>query len=300
MLSLLGTKIRQLREEQDITREVFCGDETELSVRQLARIESGQCLPSLERAVYIANRLNMDLTSLTGGEGMELPKGYRDIKYEILRIPTFTNPEKIEIRERQYDEILEYYYDDLPEEERIVIDAMCSMLEVQMNEDATFGIGLLEEYFEQIKTKSSYQMNDLILINLYFQCLAFENGSCFKDEAFHKKMLERLLKREGSYETEELFIVNRILINLFSYFFDAENFSEIDNILSHMKRITKRIQDLQRMPILNLMEWKCYLFASKDAEQAEICYEKAMMFANMMEDDYLRKNLKREWEEDTR
>lgn len=37
-----GEKIRLMREEKEISREEFCGDETELSVRQLARIELNQ------------------------------------------------------------------------------------------------------------------------------------------------------------------------------------------------------------------------------------------------------------------
>ena len=35
----LGEKIRKLREEKNLTREVFCNDESELTIRQLARIK---------------------------------------------------------------------------------------------------------------------------------------------------------------------------------------------------------------------------------------------------------------------
>ena len=42
-----GEKIRLMREEKGISREEFCGDETELSVRQLARIELNQSIPNL-------------------------------------------------------------------------------------------------------------------------------------------------------------------------------------------------------------------------------------------------------------
>ena len=39
-ISDFGIKVRHLRESKGIVREDFCGDETELSVRQLARIET--------------------------------------------------------------------------------------------------------------------------------------------------------------------------------------------------------------------------------------------------------------------
>lgn len=55
MLKHFGSKVRNLRVTRNITREDFCGDETELSVRQLARIESGQSIPNLTKAHYIAN-----------------------------------------------------------------------------------------------------------------------------------------------------------------------------------------------------------------------------------------------------
>ncbi|HGD6884722.1 TPA: hypothetical protein ACI0CR_001754 [Streptococcus agalactiae] len=47
MLKHFGSKVRKFRESQQVTREEFCGDESELSVRQLARIEAGESVPNL-------------------------------------------------------------------------------------------------------------------------------------------------------------------------------------------------------------------------------------------------------------
>lgn len=38
---LIGQKIKEIRIEKGISRPDFCGDEQELTVRQLSRIESG-------------------------------------------------------------------------------------------------------------------------------------------------------------------------------------------------------------------------------------------------------------------
>ena len=43
----IGKKIRELREQRKMTRELLCEDETRLTVRQLARIEAGDSIPSL-------------------------------------------------------------------------------------------------------------------------------------------------------------------------------------------------------------------------------------------------------------
>lgn len=298
MLAVLGDKIRQLREEQGFTREVFCGDETELSVRQLARIESGQCLPSLERAVYIANRLNMKLSALTDEEYFELPRGYQNLKYQFLRIPTFDDVGKLSKREEQLEEIFENYYEILPESEKLIVDCLQSIVDVASSKEVMFGMGLLEEYFEQVKSKKSYRMNDLILINLYFNCLECQDKEELIDHSFHDNLLPVLLADEEKYSTEELFMVNRVLIGLYEYVLNKGNVADLETIIKKSKQITAQIQDLQRMPIVCLMEWKYYLFV-KNKQQAEVFYQKALTFADMMEDDYLKENLTREWQKDT-
>ena len=45
----IGRRIRTLRTEKGLSREAFCGDEKELTVRQLGRIETGNNLPSLAK-----------------------------------------------------------------------------------------------------------------------------------------------------------------------------------------------------------------------------------------------------------
>lgn len=40
----IGKRIRTLRTEKGLSREAFCGDEKELTVRQLGRIETGNKL----------------------------------------------------------------------------------------------------------------------------------------------------------------------------------------------------------------------------------------------------------------
>lgn len=53
-----GQRVRYLREKLAITREEFCEDELELSVRQLSRIEAGQCKPTFSKdRFYSKSRL---------------------------------------------------------------------------------------------------------------------------------------------------------------------------------------------------------------------------------------------------
>ena len=57
----IGKKIRELREQRKMTRELLCEDETRLTVRQLARIEAGDSIPSLLTLEYIAQQLRIEM-----------------------------------------------------------------------------------------------------------------------------------------------------------------------------------------------------------------------------------------------
>lgn len=90
-----GAKVRTLREEKGISREEFCGDETELSVRQLARIEKGQSVPTLNKVGYIAKVLNVTIGELVDGKNLELPTRYKELKYLLLRTPTYGDEKRL-------------------------------------------------------------------------------------------------------------------------------------------------------------------------------------------------------------
>ncbi|MCC9843981.1 helix-turn-helix domain-containing protein, partial [Streptococcus agalactiae] len=154
-----GSKVRNLRVTRNITREDFCGDETELSVRQLARIESGQSIPNLTKAHYIAKQLNVKLDILTGGESLELPKRYKELKYLILRIPTYADADRLKLRECQFDHTFEEFYDNLPEDECLAIDSLQAKFEVYQTGDINFGVEVLCECFDKVKYKEKYTLN---------------------------------------------------------------------------------------------------------------------------------------------
>lgn len=48
-----GDKIKNLRALKGLTQEEVCGDQTELSVRQLARIEAGKSVPTLNNKTIL-------------------------------------------------------------------------------------------------------------------------------------------------------------------------------------------------------------------------------------------------------
>lgn len=82
-----GEKIKRLRLAKKISRSEFCGDESELSIRQLIRIENGESRPTLTKLKYIAERLGVEDYKLMPSY-IELDKEYLELKYFLMR--TFT------------------------------------------------------------------------------------------------------------------------------------------------------------------------------------------------------------------
>ncbi|KGE61359.1 Cro/CI family transcriptional regulator [Streptococcus pyogenes] len=290
-----------LRLEKRISREDLCGDESELSVRQLARIELGQSIPSLSKVIFIAKALNVSVGYLTDGADLELPKRYKELKYLILRTPTYMDDGKLQVREEQFDEIFEDYYDKLPEEEKIIIDCLQATLDTLLSENTNFGIDLLQEYFNQIKTKVRFRQNDLILLELYLAYLDIEGmDGQYSDKIFYDSLLDNLSEQFEQFELDELFIVNKIIIDISSLSLKNNRLDNLEKAIEMSQKIMAKIQDWNRMPILKLIEWKYFLIKQKDIIKAEQSFMKACLFAQMTADQYLENKLIQEWEKDVK
>lgn len=301
MLEHFGGKVKVLRLEKRISREDLCGDESELSVRQLARIELGQSIPSLSKVIFIAKALNVSVGYLTDGADLELPKRYKELKYLILRTPTYMDDGKLQVREEQFDEIFEDYYDKLPEEEKIIIDCLQATLDTLLSENTNFGIDLLQEYFNQIKTKVRFRQNYLILLELYLAYLDIEGmDGQYSDKIFYDSLLDNLSEQFEQFELDELFIVNKIIIDISSLSLKNNRLDNLEKAIEMSQKIMAKIQDWNRMPILKLIEWKYFLIKQKDIIKAEQSFMKACLFAQMTADQYLENKLIQEWEKDVK
>ncbi|MGT2912135.1 helix-turn-helix domain-containing protein [Streptococcus cameli] len=296
-----GAKVRSLRESKKITREEMCGDETELSVRQLARIEAGQSAPTLGKVTFIANYLDVSVGYLTDGENINLPHRYKDLKYKILRIPTYKDEERIHKREAFFDEIFEDYYDSLPEEEQLLIDSMQAVLDVSVSLNVDFGAGILSDYFDQVKKKKVYSLNDYVFIDLYTTCsLVSYFDKDYYDEEWVLDMFENLFQQRNHLSPKESFVLINCLIACASIFCYKKEFSHVQRGNEYLRLIMEETQDFQRMPILCMLEWKCHLYLDRNRELAEEKYNFAVMGAKFAKDSYLEERLVAEWAIDTR
>lgn len=299
MMNHFGKRVKAIRLEQGMTKEDFCEDESELSVRQLTRIERGESMPTLAKVEYIASRLGMKIGDLTDKERFILPKRYKELKYLLLHTQTYGNNEKISTRTAYFDEIYGSFFDDLPEEEQLIIEILDSQMDLYINANSYGATKLLDEYLAQVLKKNTYTFNDLILLRLYFLYIqANKDNTPLYDIDRHHQTIKNLLAQYLDFPIDQLFLFNRVLISFFGGTEEIINNPYTEEIISTLESSISKSQDLQKTPILNLIKWKHELYKNKNLEQASICFQNARIFAELTQDTHLLDKLKAEWKAD--
>lgn len=293
-----GKRVRSLRESKGITRESMCGDETELSIRQLARIESGESKPTFTKITFIATGLGMSLYELMP-DYVDLPEDYLNLKYDILRTPTYGENKKIDWRDQILTEIYDNYYDDLPEEEQLAVDTIQSFFDVHDTSEAIYGKEILEEYFFQISHKDEYSINELLMIRLFLEHARMTELSKFpKENAVFQHLLKTLPCQVNVVRPKDLFILRDVLFVLVAVAGIKEENGYIPNIIETLEKIMSRTQDYQKLPILKMINWKYELYIKKNKIAASSLYKQALMSAQMVGNTNLVENIETEWDID--
>ncbi|TCD45876.1 XRE family transcriptional regulator [Streptococcus sp. X16XC17] len=205
--------------------------------------------------------------------------------------------DRIKEREEHFDEIFSEYYDELPEEEQLAIDALQSSFEVYHTGQVDFGVDLIPEYFEQLKKKKRYRMNDLILIDLYLTAAAisyFDSSIFQKSDFLH--FCRNLLQQRKYLLSEELFFLNRLILTAVAmriYLKDADLVLELLNESNAIMEVT---EDFQKKSIYCLLQCEYAIFYKKDKELAKHYYEEALLFAKLFNDKKLQEQLQVEWQ----
>ena len=297
----LGEKVRILREEKGLSRPVFCGDESELSVRQLVRIEKGEFRPTIKTLEYIAERLEIPSYVLMP-DYKELPKRYQELKYFLLHHPDYGDKELQEQKEEYFDEIFENFYDDLPRDEKMIVDCLQAIDEVRATDNEQYGIALLDESFEELWNQREFSFSDLLKIRLYFLCSYLENIKkgqlSISEQQKLQLMFQKVCNNVENSGTDDLFLVRDVL---FAGLGSCELLNDLELFklaVEKLNWISEKTRDFQKQPIVLMVEWKYYL--QTDYDTAKQKYEEAKMMARMFGNEQLIVSLDKEWTEDNK
>ena len=297
----LGEKVRILREEKGLSRPVFCGDESELSVRQLVRIEKGEFRPTIKTLEYIADRLEIPSYVLMP-DYKELPKRYQELKYFLLHHPDYGDKELQEQKEEYFDEIFENFYDDLPRDEKMIVDCLQAIDEVRATDNEQYGIALLDESFEELWNQREFSFSDLLKIRLYFLCSYLENIKkgqlSISEQQKLQLMFQKVCNNVEKSGTDDLFLVRDVL---FAGLGSCELLNDLELFklaVEKLNWISEKTRDFQKQPIVLMVEWKYYL--QTDYDTAKQKYEEAKMMARMFGNEKLIVSLDNEWSKDNK
>ena len=297
----LGDKVRLLREEKGLSRPVFCGDESELSVRQLVRIEKGEFRPTIKTLEYIADRLEIPSYVLMP-DYKELPKRYQELKYFLLHHPDYGDKELQEQKEEYFDEIFENFYDDLPRDEQMIVDCLQAIDEVRATDNEQYGIALLDESFEELWNQREFSFSDLLKIRLYFLCSYLENIKkgqlSIREQQKLQLMFQKVCNNVENSSTDDLFLVRDVL---FAGLGSCELLNDLELFklaVEKLNWISEKTRDFQKQPIVLMVEWKYYI--QMDYDTAKQKYEEAKMMARMFSNEKLIVSLDNEWSKDNK
>ncbi|CVU11200.1 helix-turn-helix domain-containing protein [Streptococcus pneumoniae] len=275
----IGYKIKTIRRSCGKTQIDICGDESELTIRQLARIENGQALATLPKLLLIADKLGVSLQNIVDVKVIEIPKGFLKLKDELIHSQTYADKGRIERKEAILEEIYENYYENLPEEEQLIVDVTQARFDIYGSSDVTYGLGLVEEYFQQLLKKKYFSVNDLLIIELYFFCCAMG----LEDKEHFEELAQKVLLCSEYEDKASLVQMEKVLLSLFIQIQTEDSLIYIQTF----EKIIAKTRHVFYRPHLFLLKTKYALFVDKNILEAESFYEKAISLAELLDDQVL-------------
>lgn len=285
----IGLRIKTERERQQMSREVLCLDGAELTVRQLIRIEKGESLPSLDKLSYIAKRLGKNMTDLLDHDNITIPDEYYEMKNRLIKFPTYRNPERIKAKLALIEEVYEKFFELLPEEELLTLDILENILSFTSWEESPKVEEIYEDLFEQVKRKRKFSTNDLLVIDYYFFHL-------YGRKQYDKKLFERIVKRVLNQEIWTDDVYNIVLFNdlmaIAALKIFHNSFSDFLTVVDKALDVIEKSQFYSYKPSVFVLKAKYELLHKGNKKEAAENYDKAIMFASVLEDSVLEESIK--------
>ena len=285
----IGIRIKTERERQQMSREVLCLDGAELTVRQLIRIEKGESLPSLDKLSYIAKRLGKNMADLLDHDNITIPDEYYEMKNRLIKFPTYRNPERIKSKLALIEEVYEKFFELLPEEELLTLDILENILSFTNWEESPKVEEIYEDLFEQVKRKKKFSTNDLLVIDYYFFHL-------YGRKQFDKKLFERIVKRVLNQEIWTDDVYNIVLFNdlmaIAALKIFHNSFSDFLTVVDKALAVIEKSQFYSYKPSVFVLKAKYELLHKGNKKKAAENYDKAIMFASVLEDSVLEESIR--------
>ena len=286
----IGLRIKTERERQQMSREVLCLDGAELTVRQLIRIEKGESLPSLDRLSYIAKRLGKNMADLLDHDRIEIPESYYEMKNRLIKYPSYGDEERVKQKLELIEEVYEQFFDILPEEELLTLDILENILSFTSWEESPKVEEIYEDLFEQVK-KKKFSTNDLLVIDYYLYHLY---GRKQYDKKLFDRIVDRVLKQEIPTDDAYNIALFNDLMAIAALKIFHKSFSDFLVVVDKALAVIEKSQFHSYKPGVYILEAKYELLHKQNKGKAAENYDKAIMFASVLEDSVLEEKIREE------
>lgn len=284
----IGKRIYQLRCSQQLSREQLCQDGSELTARQLRRIENGESLPTIVKLSYIAQVLDVPVSTLLGEETLTLPQDYLDEKYKLLKNPSYGDEDRLNQKYSVLETLYNNYYDILPEDELIFLDLIERKWDLMRTNLVSNKVSAIyNDYYAEVLQKDSYNFNDLCLIEYYIMQHYVIQVEQSQLEHFKNHLLQQKVQGDENYNVQLL----ATLSNLLGYYIQATLYHQIPKILNRINEVVQESAQFFYRPLSLAVEAKYTLYYEKNLDKAKELYEMAKVIAQSFGDSVMANNI---------
>ncbi len=143
--------------------------------------------------------------------------------------------------------------------------------------------------FEQVKRKKKFSTNDLLVIDYYFFHL-------YGRKQYDKKLFERIVKRVLNQEIWTDDVYNIVLFNdlmaIAALKIFHNSFSDFLTVVDKALAVIEKSQFYSYKPSVFVLKAKYELLHKGNKKEAAENYDKAIMFASVLEDSVLEESIK--------
>ena len=166
------------------------------------------------------------------------------------------------------------------------MDVFQARFDIYGSLDVSYGLVLLEEYFQQILKRSSFNINDLLIIELYFFCCTIG----LEDTTYFEELAEKVLLYTDYEDKDCMVYLEKILLIVAAKLVD-NNDKNSTKYINCFKELVNQTRHFFYKPFIYMFDAKYALNMDKDREKAEKLYEKAITLATLLDDDLLVKRI---------
>lgn len=231
------------------------------------------------------------MADLLDHDRIEIPDTYYEMKNRLIKFPTYGDKERVKQKLDLIEDVYNQFFDILPEEELLTLDILENILSFTSWEERPKVEEIYEDLFEQVKRKKKFSTNDLLVIDYYFYHLY---GRKQYDKKIFDRIVDRVLKQNIPTDDAYNIALFNDLMAIAGLKISLESFKDFLTVIDKLLAVIEKSQFHSYKPGVYILEAKYELIHNGNKKKAAENYDKAIMFASVLEDSVLEEKTRAE------